>query len=449
MSACRDPASVPQRASSVPLGGPIRAGLALLAAVLLGVAVWASVAPVSGVLLVPGRVEGTLARLPLQHPDGGRVAAVLARDGDLVQAGTPVLRLEAAALEAELRQVADQRDALHLERLRLEAERDGRTAIEPLPDLAARLARDAALARVASEQTGLLVARDATASARRAMMERRTAHVRRELAALSAEDRALAREHTLILRERDGQEALVDRGASPVARVAALDRELVRIDRARAALAARQAEAEGRLSDLALEVLRLDAERRESALTALGVLLPRLLALDERAEALARQIDRLAITAPVSGTLIASAAMAPGTVLAPGEAAAVLVPADVPLQVVVHVPAREIGSVWPGQPARVQVPPVRTAVPVRMSDREHPPRSGPSWLSARVTSVSADTAAQGSRGGPAYRVQLSLMGMDAPAGGQILRAGLPVEVAFDIGSWSARSWFVRTSSGGF
>ena len=434
----RPPACAPRQAPVVPVRGPVVTGLVLLLTLALCLSVWAWVAPVAGVLVVPGRVEGTLARLPLQHADGGRVAAVMAHDGDLVRAGTEVLRLDASAPEAELRQVRSQRDALHLERLRLEAERDGRAALDLPPDLAARVAGDAALAAVASEPAGLLAARDAAAAARRAMMEERSAHIGRELSALSAEDLALAREHALVRQERDAQGALAERGVSPAARVAALERELARIDRARASLAARQAEAEGRMSDIALEALRLDADRREAAHAALGVLLPRLLALEERVTALARQIDRMAVVAPVSGTLVVPATLAPGAVLAPGEAAALLVPAEVPLHVVVQVPARQVGSIWLGQAARIHVPAGRATRPDRAAGPALP------WLSGRVTSVSADTTAQGAGGVAAYRVHLALTGTDGRADGHadgpLLRTGLPVDVAFDTGPWIARDW---------
>ncbi len=433
--------AAPGPADRLSVRGPVRAGV-FLALVLLGAAVaWVRVAPVHGVLTVPGRVEGALARQPVQHPDGGVVAEVHVAEGDRVAAGTVLLRLDGRALRSDLRQVEDQLAALAAEALRHVAERDGRTSLDLPPDLAARSVQDAGLAALIEGQAGLLAARTGTREAERAQLGRRAERTEAEIAAIAIEAEALARERALALSERADQGRLAGLGLTPAQRLLALDREIARIDRQIATLSSTRAAAEGRLAEIALEDLRLSASRREEAQTALGALSPRVLALEERARALAAQLERLDLIAPVAGTVLASAVTAPGTVVRPAEPVMYLVPADVPLTILADVPARRIGAVWPGQPARVELPGLGG-----LSRAE---------VAATVTAVSADAlpAAAGvsrdaalSGGAAAFRVALRPVGVAGNAPPADLRPGMPVEVFLSTGTHTPLDWMLGSLS---
>jgi HlyD family secretion protein len=434
-----DAAPVPGDRLSV--RGPVRAGIVLALVLLAAAVAWVRVAPVHGVLTVPGRVEGALARQPVQHLDGGVVAEVHVAEGDRVAAGAVLLRLDGRALRSDLRQVEDQLAALMAEALRHAAERDGRASLDLPPDLAARSARDPGLAELVEGQAGLLAARAGTREAERAQLARRAERTEAEIAAIATEAQALAREQALVVSERADQGRLADRGLTPAQRLLALDREIARIDRQIATLASTRAAAEGRLAEIALEDLRLTAARREEAQTALGVLSPRVLALEERARALAAQLERLDLIAPVAGTVLASVVTAPGTVVRPAEPVMFLVPTDVPLTILADVPARSIGAVWPGQPARVELP-----GPGGLTRAE---------IAATVTAVSADalTAVPGVPrdaalpGAPAaFRVALRPVIAAGDVQPADLRPGMPVEVFLSTGAHSPLDWLAGSLS---
>ncbi len=87
--------------------GTLRRGVLLLAGLLLGVgmALWqmqSSVVATTGLLQVNGRIEGDLIAVGPKAP--GRVAALLAREGDEVKPGQLLARLDDAASDARLAQ---------------------------------------------------------------------------------------------------------------------------------------------------------------------------------------------------------------------------------------------------------------------------------------------------------------------------------------------------------
>jgi len=73
-------------------------GYATLAVLVLGLGGWGVMARISGAVIAMGTVEVEGNRQVVQHPVGGVVTEILARDGDVVAAGDVLLRLEGVPL---------------------------------------------------------------------------------------------------------------------------------------------------------------------------------------------------------------------------------------------------------------------------------------------------------------------------------------------------------------
>jgi len=90
-------------------------GYTALALLVLGLGGWGVTARISGAVIASGQVEVLGNRQVVQHPTGGVVVEIIARDGDRVAAGEVLLRLEGDESRAQLAMVASQLFELNIE----------------------------------------------------------------------------------------------------------------------------------------------------------------------------------------------------------------------------------------------------------------------------------------------------------------------------------------------
>src|SRR5882672_2983643 len=77
-------------------------GVAAILMLVFGVGGWAATTELSGAVIAPGNVivEGNVKQI--QHPTGGVVAELLVREGQIVEAGDVLVRLDATTTRANL-----------------------------------------------------------------------------------------------------------------------------------------------------------------------------------------------------------------------------------------------------------------------------------------------------------------------------------------------------------
>ena len=101
----------------------------------VGLGGWAAITELSGAVVAPGAVVVDSHVKKVQHPTGGVVGEILARDGDRVRAGDIVIRLDETVARANLAMVSKSLDELAARQGRLEAERDGMEQVSFPPAL--------------------------------------------------------------------------------------------------------------------------------------------------------------------------------------------------------------------------------------------------------------------------------------------------------------------------
>src|SRR5947199_9726174 len=100
-------------------------GLAVVLMLAGGFGGWASTVQISGALIAPGAIVVESNVKKVQHPTGGVVGEVRARDGDLVKAGDVVVRLDDTVTKASLAIVTKNLDGLWARAARLLGEQQG------------------------------------------------------------------------------------------------------------------------------------------------------------------------------------------------------------------------------------------------------------------------------------------------------------------------------------
>ncbi|RYG91283.1 HlyD family type I secretion periplasmic adaptor subunit [Loktanella sp. IMCC34160] len=393
--------------------GPVWAGLLMLVVLLGGFGTWAVMAQITGAVIASGRIEVDRNRQVVQHPDGGVVAALLVEEGSSVDAGDLLVQLDSESLLSEISVIEGQLFEVLARRARYEAERDGAETLtfDPLlTDSTSAIAQE-----LMDGQRRLYDARRETEANAIEQLTRRRNQIVDQIEGIHAQETAIGTQLELVRQELADQQSLLERGLAQATRVLALQREEASLSGRAGELAATAAQAEGRITELELEVLNIGSDRREQAISNLRDLQYNELELRERRRALLSQLDRLDIRAPVAGIVYDLQIFGEQSVVTPAEPVLYLVPQDRPLVIAVQIEPRDIDLLFVGQD-----------VVLRFSafDQRQTPE-----LTGKVVTISADAFEDQATRLSFYRAQIELSEgeQDRLPEGATLIPGMPVE----------------------
>lgn len=394
---------------------PLIIGVLSLITLVGGFGTWAALTNISGAIIAQGQIEVEQNRQVVQHPDGGVVEAILVKEGDVVQAGQVLVRLEATDMQSQLAITQSQLYELMARRGRLEAERDGKEAAEF--DLLLRQAAEANpdAADLIAGQERLLQARARSTAAEIDQLHKRRGQISDQIVGIKAQQTSLTRQIELITKELVDQQVLLDKGLAQASRVLALQREEAKLNGTMGDMEAQEAQAGGRITEIEIEILKLGTTRREEAITQLRDQQYRELELREKRHALIQKMKRLEITAPVAGVVYGMQVFALRSVIRPAAPVLYIVPQDRSLIINVKVQPIHIDMVFVGQEVTLRF----TAL-----DQRRTPE-----LTGRVVQISADTFIDDTTRRAYYRADIVLNeGEQAKLPeGTTLIPGMPVE----------------------
>lgn len=328
---------------------PMIVGLLGLFLLVGGFGTWSVMTNISGAIIANGRIEVDQNRQVVQHPDGGVVAEILSDEGDEVSAGDVLIRLDDTQLKSQLAITESQLYELMARRGRLEAERDDREKIsfDPLLLEAAEVNPD--VPDLIAGQKRLMQARAESTVNEIDQLEKRRGQIANQIEGIVAQQVSLTRQLELISEELTDQKKLLDQGLAQAARVLSLQREEARLSGTMGDLEAQKAQAGGRITEIDIEILKLGTARREDAITRLRDLQYRELELREQRLALIEQLDRMDITAPVSGVVYGLQIFALRSVIRPADPIMYIVPQDRPLIINARIEPIHIDKLFIGQ----------------------------------------------------------------------------------------------------
>lgn len=328
---------------------PLAIGFGAIALMLGGLGLWSVGTEISGAVVARGTLQVESERQVIQHPDGGVVGEILARDGDIVGTGEVLLRLDGTFLRSELAIVERQLAEIFARAARLAAERDGADMPEPgdFP-VFTLIDRDAIDEQIEGQRALFDARRGALVQEQRQLVEQQ-AQVKRQIEGLEAQLGALGRQLDLIEGELGDVQLLFDRGLVQVQRLLELQREQARLEGEIGRLIAAVAEARTRVSQLEIEGIRLVDRRREDAITRLRDLRYSEIELQERRISLTERLARLDVRAPMAGEVFGSRVFAVQSVVRAAEPMMYIVPRNRPLLVSAHIDPIDIDQVFTGQ----------------------------------------------------------------------------------------------------
>jgi HlyD family secretion protein len=410
--------------------GALRLGFLTALLLVGGFGGWSIFASISGAVVAPGMLRVETNRQVVQHRDGGVVAEILVDEGDVVEAGQVLIRLDSTEIAAELG-IVESRLFDVLARLgRLEAEQDGADTIDYDPELLDLAREDPAVEALLVGQRGLFNARRETVQRETDQLRERQVQIREEITGFEAQVDSVTSQLSFIEQELGDQQSLLDRGLTQASRVLALERERARLTGEFGALTARIAQARGRITEIELQIVGREATRREEAIAELRDLKASEAELRERRLALSARLSRLEIKAPRAGTVLNQTVFNENAVIRPAEPVMFVVPNETSLVVDASIEPTNINQVYPGQAARLRFSAFNQRTTPEIDGLLE--RVAPDALTNEQTGMSYYTA----------EVSITEEGL-RQLEGLTLVAGMPVEVFLQTGDRSPLSYFMR------
>ena len=176
--------------------GALLSGLITIAVLLGGFAVWALQSRIAGAVVASGQVEVEQQRQVVQHPDGGVVEEILVKDGQTVQAGQALIRLDGNLLRTEHAIVEGQYFEILARRGRLEAERADSDSMAFPPELVGAAQGNADLQALMEGQRSLFETRRDTLRQSIEQLEKQSEQVRQQVEGIDAQ--VAARDHDAV-----------------------------------------------------------------------------------------------------------------------------------------------------------------------------------------------------------------------------------------------------------
>jgi len=407
-------------------------GLVVVTLLTCGLGGWASTAQISGALIAPGSIVVDSNVKKVQHPTGGVVGEVRARDGDRVKAGDVVVRLDDTITKASLAIVTKGLDGLWARRARLLAEQDGADRITFPPELMDSFSNPDVRSLIGNE-VKLFQVRSSGRINQKAQLKERISQLREEIGGLEAQENAKSREIELIQKELVGVRDLYAKNLVQISRLTVLERDAARLDGDRAQFIAQKAQAKGKITEIELQIIQIDKDLSSEVSKEMREINDKIGEFVERKVTAEDQLRRIEIRAPQDGMVLQSTVHTVGGVITAGDAIMLVVPDSDNLSVEAKVNPQDIDQLRIGQ---------KTLLRLSAFNQRTTPE-----LNGTVSRISPDTTVDQRTGQSYYTIRVSLPAEEVTRLGDVkLIPGMPVEAFVQTGERTMISYLAKPLS---
>lgn len=380
-----------------------------------GFGAWAAVSTIQGAVVAGGtfEVEGRLR--VVDHLEGGIVSEIFVEDGERVERGDVILRLDPSRLEAQNRILESQLAAALARYARLSAEAQGAEELIIPSELAELLQKEASFDGILAAQKAVFETNRGSDGGQIAIYQDRIDQMENRLTGIDARISTYREQVELVQADVERLEQLLSRGLTRRAPVTRRQEELV-------ILHGRIADADSEKEDVLEQIaeqeqmqLQIARERKRSIANELQSVSQTVVDLRERIAATRDVIARTSVTAPESGTIMGMEINTVGAVIEPGQRLLEIVPADSDYIIEARVATSDIDEIAVGGETRVRLS--------SYSFRKVAPVEG------RVSRISPDAIFDAATGDRYYRIEVELAQADLLTRNDIVPVpGMPVQV---------------------
>lgn len=309
--------------------------------------VWASFAPIDEVTRGEGKAIPSSKVQKVQNLEGGIVAEIFAKEGEVVEVGEPLLRLDETRFASNKGETEADRVAMALRVERLSAEVEG-TPLQIEDNL-----RQAAPSQAANEES-LYQSRRQQLQDELGGLQQQLVQKQQELREFTSKRAQYANSLQLLRQEIGMSEPLVARGAVSQVEILRLRRSEVELRGELDATALAIPRAEAAIKEVESKIEETRGKFRSDALTQLNEARTELSKATATSKALDDRVNRTLVTSPVRGIVKQLLVNTIGGVIQPGSDIIEIVPLDDSLVIEAKILPKDIAFLHPGQEAMVK-----------------------------------------------------------------------------------------------
>ncbi|TQV78644.1 HlyD family type I secretion periplasmic adaptor subunit [Denitrobaculum tricleocarpae] len=384
---------------------------------------------ISGAVIAPGRVVVETNVKRVQHQEGGIVQEILVQEGQVVEAGAVLVRLDDTLVRANLRIIDTRLNELGALEARLEAEAGSHSQLKVPNSLVAQMSNPE-IAAVIEGQRRLLEARRVSRDGRKAQLSEQIRQFEEQISGLASQRDAKGREIELIVSELEDLAGLMIKGLVRRSRIAALEREEARIEGERGGFISEIARAGQSISERKIQILQIDEETRAEAVEQQQNVRAEIAELREQRLTSEDQLRRTEIRAPRAGSVQGLSVHTIGGVIAPAEEILLIVPHEDVLVIEVEVAPTDVDQLVLAQKVIVRLP--------GFDQRTTPELHG------EILTLSADLMEDPTTGLSFYQARITLSDDEVSRlGEKRLVSGMPVEAFVQTESRTILSYLLK------
>lgn len=388
---------------------------------------WAAVAPLSNAVHGSGVVTVQNYRKTVQHLEGGIVKELLARDGDMVKQGDPLIVLDEAQLSAEYESTRNQLIVARYKEARLRAERDGLQAIPSVQMEGTD--SDRAIEALSGEQQ-VFRARHDSLQGEISVNRERIEQMKQQIAGLNDTIRTKRSLETSYTGEIKQLRELLAEGFVDNQRLLEQERKL---DMLKTEVADHQStitKTRLQIGETELQIVQLKKKFDADVANELSDVQAQVFDLQEKEAALRDRLSRIVIRAPESGMVLDMKVHTIGGVVSAATPLLDIVPASSELVIEAKVATKDIDRLELGKTADVRLSAFNQATtPV---------------IEGTLTRISADSLTEERTGDQYYLVRVKVCedGMKK-LGNRKLQPGMPADVLINAGDRTMLQYLLK------
>ena len=408
---------------------PILMTLLLAGVGLGGFLVWAATAPIAGSVMASGYIAANGENQTIQHLEGGVVQAIHAREGDSVEAGQPLITLDATMVQANLNRARNLLATLRIDAAVLQAEMFDQDNVALAPEIE-RGRLNASVVEFLDAKIAEFTLRKQRFRNDIAILAQRLAGLDEEINGLKAQREAILKQIPMIQEELNDVDYLFRQGLARKEKLLALRRAEADLEGRAEALVASIGKARQLNAELLQQMEKIWHDRRTEASGKMSETRNRIADTLEQIIGYENVLSRIVVVAPTPGTLVRLSVNTVGAVISPGQSVAELLPRGADLVVEAKLQLTDVDAVQVGRAANVRL--------TALNQRTTP------VLDSRVMYISADRHTDRTSQQQYYRVKLTLDPQQLPPSHRrLLMPGMPAEAFIQTSERSMLRYLFR------